>query len=950
MSAGRSSRVRFVSPDAFPDSPVTAYGNPEKSPMRNFGWFSDLRIRFKLLIIFSSVFFISLAIVSLIIHSFVRSTLENNIESELQNTTTTIRNMVKAAADVSIKNHLRAVAEKNREIVSYFHDQFLQGILNETTAISRAREVLLSQTIGKTGYIYCVNSNGIIEIHPKKGILGADLSEYDFILEQIHRKNGYLEYDWKNPEELENRPKALYMVYFEPWDWIISVSSYRSEFTELVNVNDFEDRILSLRFGKTGYSFVMDTRGTLIIHPALKGKNLLLAADLDGRWYFEDICRRRNGKIAYAWANPGESAPREKLVLFNDIPEFEWIVASSCYQEEFQAPLSTVTHIFVITVMLTLVLFPPITFLISASITNPLRELMHHFSTGARGDISVRMHPSSQDEVGQLSRYFNLFMDRLQAYRTDLENEINDRKKAEATIRESEAKYRELVQNANSIILRMDTCGRITFFNEFAQIFFGYDEVDVLGKNVVGTIVPENKWGTNAPSKIPDVIGGPDEGYRYHGTENILRNGQTVWISWTRKAVHHPSGHIMEYLCIGNDITDAVQSQREMYRLRKYLQAIIDSMPSVLVGVDQDMCISFWNQEAERAQGVSRKQALGHRPEELFPRLQDQMSMVGRAMAEKSVKKLEKVPDWMDRDLRYFDIVIYPIHVEGIAGAVIRLDDVTARIRMEEMMIQTEKMLSVGGLAAGMAHEINNPLGGMLQSAQNILRRISPELPANRQAAEDCGVTLEGVRDYLERRGIIRFIEAIRESGERASKTVSDMLNFSRKSPSQKTFVCLAELLDRTVTLAAQDYDLKKKYDFRSIEIVRDYTHALPPVFCTPPQIEQVILNLLRNAAQAMAGSILADKPPCITLRLFRDGNTACIEVIDNGPGMDEETRKRVFEPFFTTKDVGIGTGLGLSVSYFIISSNHGGNLSVVSCPGDGARFLIRLPISHGNQ
>jgi len=271
--------------------------------MMLFDQFNDLRIRFKLLIIYSAVFVLSLALVSLIIHAFVRKTLEKNIESELQNTTTTILNMVKTAADVSIKNHLRAVAEKNREVAAYFHDQFSLGILDEATAMNRAQEVLLSQTIGKTGYIYCVSSDGVIVIHPKKGLLGADLSKHAFIVEQMHRKNGYLEYDWKNPEEQESRPKALYMTYFEPWDWIISVSSYRSEFNELVNVDDFEDRILSLRFGKTGYSFVMDTHGTLIIHPALKGKNFLHATDANGRRYIEDICLRKNGKIVYAWAS-----------------------------------------------------------------------------------------------------------------------------------------------------------------------------------------------------------------------------------------------------------------------------------------------------------------------------------------------------------------------------------------------------------------------------------------------------------------------------------------------------------------------------------------------------------------------------------------------------------------------------------------------------------------------
>lgn len=916
--------------------------------MTVFGRFKDLPIRFKLLIVYSAVFVLSLTLVSLIIHAVMRKTLEENIESELQNSTIALLNMVRTAADVSIKNHLRAVAEKNREVVDHFYQEYVQGILDETEAKARAREVLLSQTIGKTGYIYCVNSSGMIVIHPRPELLGVDLSGHAFILEQMQRKNGYLEYDWKNPGEQETRPKALYMTYFKPWDWIISVSSYRSEFNELVNVDDFKGRVLSLRFGKTGYSFVMDIRGTLIIHPALIGKNFFDATDASGRRFLEEICRRKNGKIEYAWANPGESSPREKLVLFNYIPEFEWIVASSSYLDEFQAPLTTVSNVFWITVILTLVLFPPLTFLISASITNPLQELMHHFASGARGDISVRMQPHSGDEIGRLSVYFNQFMDRLQAYRTELENEVCDRKKAEATIRESEAKYRELVQNASSIILRMDTYGRITFFNEFAQVFFGYSEEEVMGKKVVGIIVPENKWGTDAPGVIPDIIGGPEHGHRHHGTENILRNGQTVWISWTRKAVRHPSGQVMEYLCIGNDITDAVQSQREMYRLRKYLQAIIDAMPSAVVGVDQDHRITFWNQEAERAHGVSRKQALGRQPAELLPRLRDHMDLVAQAMTEKSVKTVEKVPDRLDRDLRYFDIVIYPIHVEGAGGAVIRLDDVTARTRMEDMMVQTEKMLSLGGLAAGMAHEINNPLGGMVQSAQNILRRISPEIAANRAAAGECGVRLEDVNRYLVNRGIIRFIEGIRESGERASKIVSDMLNFSRKRSAGKTPTRLPELLDRTVALAAHDYDLKKKYDFRSIDIVREYTADLPPVSCSPSEIEQVILNLLRNAAQAMTGPEPSCRPPRITLRLYQDGNMACMDVIDTGPGMDESTRKRVFEPFFTTKDVGVGTGLGLSVSYFIITSNHGGMLSVDSTPEHGTRFTIRLPMDAG--
>ncbi len=118
-------------------------------------------------------------------------------------------------------------------------------------------------------------------------------------------------------------------------------------------------------------------------------------------------------------------------------------------------------------------------------------------------------------------------------------------------------------------------------------------------------------------------------------------------------------------------------------------------------------------------------------------------------------------------------------------GAVIRMDDITERIRIEQMMVQTEKMLSVGGLAAGMAHEINNPLSIIMQSAQNILRRVSKELPANRTEAEELGLDLDILHRYLEARGINGFIEGILEAGNRASRIVADMLAFSRRSTSE---------------------------------------------------------------------------------------------------------------------------------------------------------------------
>jgi PAS domain S-box-containing protein len=903
--------------------------------------FRDLKIRYKLLLAYSAVFILCLSLGSLTIYAFVRQTIRDNIESELKNSTAGILNMVRTAAATSIKNHLRAVAEKNREIAAYFHGQVLEGRLTAEEAQRRVRDILLSQTIGTTGYIYCIDSAGVIVIHPKNALLGADLSPNAFIRDQMARKEGYLEYDWKNPGEAHARPKALYMTYFEPWDWIISVSSYREEFRELVNPEDFRDSILSLQFGRTGYSYILDQQGNMILHPVVSG-NYLHATDQNGREFIREICQQRNGKIVYNWVNPGDTRGREKLVIFHHLPEYRWIVASSSYLEEFYAPLKTVRMMLLATVLASFLLALPITFRLSSSITNPMRELIQHFSSGAAGDIQVRMRPRSKDELGTLARYFNQFMERLESSSESLNREIAERKKAEAAIRKSEAKYRELVENANSIILRMNPRGEITFFNEFAQSFFGYQEDSILGRSVMGSVIPEeDAWGKELARILRDIRTNP-EAFPTFECEARRRNGERVWISWTNRAIRDRDGRIVECLCIGNDITAARLAEQETDRMRLYLRSIIDSMPSSLVGVDRDGRIRLLNREAEKAAEGS---LLGRPLEEAFPILAEHMAPVRQAIRNREVRKLEKMVTEGGEDLRFLDVMIYPLYSQILEGAVIRVDDVTQRVRMEDVMVQTEKMLSVGGLAAGMAHEINNPLSGILQSTQNILRRIDGGLAGNRQVAGECGVDLDRVRSYLERRQVLKFIDDIRASGERATKTVANMLHFSRRSESRLESSRIEKVVESTIELAAHDYDLKKKYDFRKIRVERDFERGLPKVPCVPTEIEQVLLNLLRNAAQAIRFAEHPPDAPCITLRLRGEGDFVRIDVEDNGPGMDEKTRKRAFEPFFTTKDVGIGTGLGLSVSYFIVTNNHNGRMTVASTPGKGAVFSIHLPV-----
>jgi len=269
--------------------------------------------------------------------------------------------------------------------------------------------------------------------------------------------------------------------------------------------------------------------------------------------------------------------------------------------------------------------------------------------------------------------------------------------------------------------------------------------------------------------------------------------------------------------------------------------------------------------------------------------------------------------------------------------------DVTERLRIEEMMAHSGKMMMVSGLAAGMAHEINNPLGAIMQHAQNIERRVQADMPANVKAAAEVGVSLELVRAYLEKRGVFAFIGHIRSAGMRASEIISQMLQFSSRGETGVVSTDLTVLLERVVELAATDYDMKKKYSFRAIEIVREY--AAEPIFADIAQheMEQVLLNILKNAAQAIAGVKMQREPRIILRSSFSEG-IAELEIEDNGPGMDEAMRLRIFEPFFTTKEVGIGTGLGLSVAYAIVTRGHNGTIEVRSRPGEGSCFTIRLP------
>lgn len=548
--------------------------------------FKDRRIRHKLLISYSIVFILSISLGSAFIYFFVRKNIQHNIESELHNTTNAILNMVRTSAAVSVKNHLRAIAEKNLELIQYFHRQALAGRFTQKEAKRQVADLMLSQTIGKSGYIYCMNSDGIVTVHPQSALINTDVSNFEFVKEQLRLKKGYLEYDWKNPDDDMARPKGLYMLYFAPWDWIISVSGYRREFKDLVNVDDFRKGVLEMHLGRTGYSFVIDGEGTAIIHPKLEGINILKAKDLPGQ-FLEDMQRRKTGQIIYPWKNPDEATERMKLVIFNHIPEYDWIVGSSSYLDEFYEPLTTIRNLIVATVLITLILVLPITSAISASITDPLRKLMHHFSQMGSGNFASRLKPAARDEIGQLYDYFNRFMGQLENYHQDLTKEIQVRRNVEEDLRESEERYRSVMEAAPDPIVTYDMQGRVTYMNAAFTRIFGWTQLECLGRKM-DHFVPEENWEETG-KMIQSIIAG--ETLSGTQTQRYNKAGSIVHVSISGSTYRDRRGQLAGSVIILRDITQSRHLQKQVMDIadrerQRIGQDLHDDLCPHLIGIE----------------------------------------------------------------------------------------------------------------------------------------------------------------------------------------------------------------------------------------------------------------------------------------------------------------------------------------------------------------------------
>ena len=265
-------------------------------------------------------------------------------------------------------------------------------------------------------------------------------------------------------------------------------------------------------------------------------------------------------------------------------------------------------------------------------------------------------------------------------------------------------------------------------------------------------------------------------------------------------------------------------------------------------------------------------------------------------------------------------------HSETIDGGAVRIEalvrDVSERKRLEDQardlyhqLLQAEKLAALGQTISGVAHELNNPLATILTCAERLAQR-----PVDDQTK--------------------RGLETILGESERAAKIVRNLLTFARKRHTTRAMVDVNQIVRETLALRSYEQS------FANISVIEALAAGLPLAFADPHQFQQVLLNLIINAEQAMLG---ANGRGTLVLRSWHDldGDAVVLEVNDDGPGVPEDVQPRIFDPFFTTKEVGKGTGLGLTVAYAIIQE-HGGRISVKSRAGEGASFFVSLPVSDG--
>ena len=498
--------------------------------------------------------------------------------------------------------------------------------------------------------------------------------------------------------------------------------------------------------------------------------------------------------------------------------------------------------------------------------------------------------------------------------------DITERKKVEAALKESEARYRTLFDDNPSMYFTLEADGTVSSVNRFGAEQLGYTIAELTGASVLHVFYPEDKAA--ALQAVQRCLAHPDQTFRW-SLRKVRKDGSMLWVEETARAIRRADSSLV-VLVVCEEITERKRAEQALVESHSLLKAVFEGTPDAMYVKDLAGRYLMINTAGAGLLAQPVEELMGKDDRALFTSDAAQQIMArDRAVIETTT------PQLFEETLTTAGITRTYLTSKGVyrdaQGKVIGLigisRDVTEQKRLEEQLRQAQKMEAVGRLAGGVAHDFNNLLTVINGYSQLTYRRLAPNDP-NR-----------------------RLIGEIYSAGERAATLTNQLLAFSRKQVLQPEVVSLNSLLDDLVKLLrrliGEDIDLA---------LVPDDNLGLVKV--DRSQFEQTIINLAVNARDAMPeGGRLTIETYNTVLDLHykerfpevRPGPYVCVTVSDTGTGMDAATKARVFEPFFTTKDPGKGTGLGLAMVYGFVKQS-GGHVEVYSEVGYGTTFKIYLP------
>lgn len=533
--------------------------------------------------------------------------------------------------------------------------------------------------------------------------------------------------------------------------------------------------------------------------------------------------------------------------------------------------------------------------------------------------------------------------------------DVEERVQREAHLERTLRWARALLDRTSDVILVMDREGRLQWCNAAVGELLGYDPNELIGTAAIELVPPELRAGVAAQWERLTNAAAPSVRGRLTARAKDGRDVVLDMVAWPLGE----GGEVTGYQAIARDITDSFRMEQTLRRASAETASILDALPSVLVAIGRDWRVRLWNRAAEETFGLTRD-AVQNSTVPLEQLFHNSAEVVRAAIA----KALEGEPPARLPDVRFvrptgqmgvLGITVAPFRGNGaVSGAVLIAADVTHRRLLERELARAQKLEAIGQLAAGIAHEINTPtqfVGDNVRFLGEAIEAFAALAQAARRLAE--GIGEDAAADLLklwQERDIDFLLEeapqAVAQALDgvaRVARIVRAVRDFAHPGSEEKALTDLNKAIESTVTVARNEW----KYH---AEVELDLQPDLPLVPVIPSDFNQVILNLVVNAAHAVAEKAKATgEKGRIRISTRVSGDEAVIEVSDTGCGIPEEIRDRIFDPFFTTKPPGRGTGQGLAICHAAVVERHRGSITFTSEVGKGTTFVVRLPL-HGGE